>query len=303
MYDYSQFLQLNKNVIQNLVLANFSGTKICGLSAAFVQLQGVCLYTGLAVMLGCLLAGASVQLRGPQGVWMYAGLAVMVVCLLAGASVQLRGPQGVWMYAGQAVMVVCLLAGASVQLRGPQGLGLYTGLAVMVVCLLAGASVHLRGPQGVWLELFTTVLDMLATLIHSTLVSDSQIEKEDSRKHYQNLMKKLKKGLQVAEKQRVSPWDLLEGHKNPAPLSWAWFGAVRMERKPLWYEDTHRLLKYHTHSLLRPVSYFLDPPPLPVEDLDPPQEKSVSNFFLNTFPGPSDESLVPSGTCQLGAAV
>nr|CAD7411495.1 unnamed protein product [Timema cristinae] len=114
-----------------------------------------------------------------------------------------------------------------------------------------------------------------------------------------------KQGLQVAEKQRVSPWDLLEGHKNPAPLSWAWFGAVRMERKPLWYEDTHRLLKYHTHSLLRPVSYFLDPPPLPVEDLDPPQEKSVSNFFLNTFPATSHwlhwglVGLV-GGTCRLG---
>lgn len=35
---------------------------------------------------------------------------------------------------------------------------------------------------------------MLATLIHSTLVSDSQTEKgEENRKHYQNLMKKLKK--------------------------------------------------------------------------------------------------------------
>lgn len=78
------------------------------------------------------------------------------------------------------------------------------------------------------------------------------------------------------EKQRVSPWDLLEGHKNPAPLSWSWFGAVRMERKPLWYEDTHRLLKYHTHSLLKSPAYFLDPPPLPPEDLDPPQEKPVS---------------------------
>lgn len=42
-------------------------------------------------------------------------------------------------------------------------------------------------------ELFTTVIDMLATLIHSTLVSDSQSEKEENRKHYQNLMKKLKK--------------------------------------------------------------------------------------------------------------
>lgn len=35
---------------------------------------------------------------------------------------------------------------------------------------------------------------MLATLIHSTLVSDTQNEKgEENRKHYQNLMKKLKK--------------------------------------------------------------------------------------------------------------
>jgi mediator of RNA polymerase II transcription subunit 12 len=42
-------------------------------------------------------------------------------------------------------------------------------------------------------ELFTIVIDMLATLIHSTLVSDSQSEKEENRKHYQNLMKKLKK--------------------------------------------------------------------------------------------------------------
>jgi lantibiotic modifying enzyme len=46
----------------------------------------------------------------------------------------------------------------------------------------------------VYSELFTTVLDMLATLVHSTLVSDAQSEKgEENRKHYQNLMKKLKK--------------------------------------------------------------------------------------------------------------
>lgn len=43
-------------------------------------------------------------------------------------------------------------------------------------------------------DLFSTVIDMLATLIHSTLVSDTQNEKgEENRKHYQNLMKKLKK--------------------------------------------------------------------------------------------------------------
>jgi mediator of RNA polymerase II transcription subunit 12 len=34
-----------------------------------------------------------------------------------------------------------------------------------------------------------------------------------------------KQGLQVSEKQLISPWDLLEGHKNPAPLSFHWFQA------------------------------------------------------------------------------
>lgn len=45
-------------------------------------------------------------------------------------------------------------------------------------------------------ELFTTTLDMLATLIHSTLVSDSsQSERDETKKQYTNLMKKLRKEL------------------------------------------------------------------------------------------------------------
>lgn len=36
---------------------------------------------------------------------------------------------------------------------------------------------------------------MLATLIHSTLISDSQSERDDNKKLYINLMKKLKKEL------------------------------------------------------------------------------------------------------------
>lgn len=173
-------------------------------------------------------------------------------------------------------------------------------------------------------ELFTTVIDMLATLIHSALASDSQ---DDGRKMYQNLMKKLKKevgekysaslqhirqllpfprqvteviavepigcltdskgnkisfdsidkkhGLQMTDRQRVSSWDLLEGMKNPAPLSWAWFGAVRLERRPLACEETFRLLRFHTHNLQRPASHYLDPPPLPPEDLEPIPDKPV----------------------------
>ncbi|GFV97760.1 mediator of RNA polymerase II transcription subunit 12-like protein [Trichonephila clavipes] len=177
-------------------------------------------------------------------------------------------------------------------------------------------------------ELFTTVLDMLATLIHTTQISDtsSSDKGEENKKQYLNLVKKLKKevpdknskalkmvkqllpltkqqcevitceamgslidtkgnkiagfdsidkkqGLQVSQKQKVSPWDLLEGHKNPAPLSWSWFWAVRMERKPLRHEETHRLLLWHTHSLKKPSSYYLEPPPLPAEELEPPPEK------------------------------
>ena len=181
-------------------------------------------------------------------------------------------------------------------------------------------------------ELFTTVIDMLATLVHSTLVSDNQTEKDDSKKLYQNLMKKLKKeigdkstpsimyvrqllqlpkvvqevitvepvgsitdtkgnkitdsdgidkkhGFQVSDKQKISAWDLLEGQKNPAPLSWAWFGAVKIERKPLFYEESHRLLKFHSHSLLRQPAHYLDPIPLPPEEVEPVPEKPVSSLF------------------------
>lgn len=38
--------------------------------------------------------------------------------------------------------------------------------------------------------MFTTLIDMLATLIHSTLAEGGD---DNNRKHYQNLMKKLKK--------------------------------------------------------------------------------------------------------------
>ena len=44
-------------------------------------------------------------------------------------------------------------------------------------------------------------------------------------------------GLQLSEKVKISPWDILEGFKNPAPLSWSWFGAVKHDRKPLRMEE------------------------------------------------------------------
>ncbi|XP_066254151.1 mediator of RNA polymerase II transcription subunit 12 isoform X3 [Euwallacea similis] len=192
-------------------------------------------------------------------------------------------------------------------------------------------------------ELFTTVIDMLATLIHSALATDTQ---DDGKKMHQNLMKKIKKeigerhnvslmhikqllplpriateiiavepvgsvtdskgfkisfdsvdkkhDLLIADKQRVSSWDILEGMKNPPPLSWSWFGAVRLERKPLTGEETHRLLKFHTHSLQKPRSYYLDPPPLPPEDLEPIPDKPDSNLKADT-PSSVDQSPVALG--------
>ncbi|KAM9274793.1 mediator of RNA polymerase II transcription subunit 12-like protein [Cariama cristata] len=75
-----------------------------------------------------------------------------------------------------------------------------------------------------------------------------------------------KQGLQVSTKQKVSPWDLFEGHKNPAPLSWAWFGTVRVDKKVIKYEEQQHLLLYHTHTKPKPRSYYLEPLPLPPEE-------------------------------------
>ena len=51
--------------------------------------------------------------------------------------------------------------------------------------------------------------------------------------------------------------------------SLAWFGAVRVDKKPLKYELEHKLLSSHTHSLQKPASHYLEPPKLPPEDLEP----------------------------------
>uniref|UniRef100_A0A452VBG6 Mediator complex subunit 12 n=1 Tax=Ursus maritimus TaxID=29073 RepID=A0A452VBG6_URSMA len=51
-----------------------------------------------------------------------------------------------------------------------------------------------------------------------------------------------KEGLQVSTKQKISPWDLFEGLKPSAPLSWGWFGTVRVDRRVARGEEQQRLL-------------------------------------------------------------
>lgn len=58
--------------------------------------------------------------------------------------------------------------------------------------------------------------------------------------------------------------------KHSAPLSWGWFGTVRVDRKVTKFEEQHRLLLYHTHLKPKPRSYYLEPLPLPPEEEEPP---------------------------------
>uniref|UniRef100_A0A673N670 Mediator of RNA polymerase II transcription subunit 12-like n=1 Tax=Sinocyclocheilus rhinocerous TaxID=307959 RepID=A0A673N670_9TELE len=106
-----------------------------------------------------------------------------------------------------------------------------------------------------------------------------------------------KEGLQVSTKQKISPWDVFEGLKYSAPLSWGWFGSVRVDRKVTKYEEQQRLLLYHTHIKPKQRSYYLAPLNLPQEEEEPPTpvppepdkkvdpgkpEKSVSNVAPDT---------------------
>uniref|UniRef100_A0A8C6QSS7 Mediator complex subunit 12-like n=1 Tax=Nannospalax galili TaxID=1026970 RepID=A0A8C6QSS7_NANGA len=93
---------------------------------------------------------------------------------------------------------------------------------------------------------------------------------------FDSIDKKQARGLQVSTKQKVSPWDLFEGQKNPAPLSWAWFGTVRVDRKVIKYEEQHHLLLYHTHPMPKPRSYYLEPLPLPPEEEEEEPTSPVS---------------------------
>uniref|UniRef100_A0A4W5MEI1 Mediator complex subunit 12 n=1 Tax=Hucho hucho TaxID=62062 RepID=A0A4W5MEI1_9TELE len=79
-----------------------------------------------------------------------------------------------------------------------------------------------------------------------------------------------KEGLQVSNKQKISPWDVFEGLKHSAPLSWGWFGTVRVDRKVTKFEEQQRFLLYHTHLKPKPRSYYLEPLPLPPEEEETP---------------------------------
>lgn len=203
--------------------------------------------------------------------------------------------------------------------------------------------------------LYVSVLDMLAMLIHSAYASDPIEQKEESKKQYQNLMRKFrkeinaleekgfiqmklinplmplvrqmtevitcepmgslvdtkgekvenfysidkKKGLKVSELQEVSPWDLIEGHKNPSPLSWPWFGAIRLEQKPLRADENNRLMSWHTHTVRHSTAYFCQVPntedgPSSAKRSNAEKKPSQSNPLLKSLIEASDEGSLLS---------
>ena len=63
-------------------------------------------------------------------------------------------------------------------------------------------------------------------------------------------------GLKMSGVQHMNPWDLLEDYKSVAPLSWASFGAVRIEKRPSRYLEQAKKLLHHTHQRRRPITYY-----------------------------------------------
>ena len=112
--------------------------------------------------------------------------------------------------------------------------------------------------------------------------------KEENKCSYLTLVKKLEKVEEVIvteqyglipdgkgakiRRRRRSLWDILEGHKNPAPLSWHWFQAVKTERKPMKYEESFQNMKYMKNTMEKPTSYYLSDPTLPDEYLQPTKD-------------------------------
>uniref|UniRef100_A0A8C0ECV7 Mediator complex subunit 12 n=1 Tax=Bubo bubo TaxID=30461 RepID=A0A8C0ECV7_BUBBB len=102
--------------------------------------------------------------------------------------------------------------------------------------------------------------------------------------------KEASEGLQVSTKQKISPWDLFEGLKHSAPLSWGWFGTVRVDRKVSRFEEQQRLLLYHTHLKPKPRSYYLEPLPLPPEEEEPPTPVALEPEKKAVEPAKADKT-------------
>jgi len=109
----------------------------------------------------------------------------------------------------------------------------------------------------------------------------------------------------VQDTKEISPWEILEGVKNSGPLVLSWFGAVRMKRRPLWFEEQRNLVRFHTHqnqsqnfisgshTVKLPTEETV--PPIPVN----PTPQDLSKGLSSTDPSQGDPPKsggIPGGT-------
>ncbi|CAF2948839.1 unnamed protein product [Rotaria sp. Silwood2] len=85
-----------------------------------------------------------------------------------------------------------------------------------------------------------------------------------------------KHGLQVARKEKINSWEMIEGSKSATSICYSWFCAKKTERKRLRYEEQYRLLLRHKHNLFdKSLTYFRDPPVIPPEAPEHPELEIV----------------------------
>ncbi|OQV12637.1 Mediator of RNA polymerase II transcription subunit 12-like protein [Hypsibius exemplaris] len=75
-----------------------------------------------------------------------------------------------------------------------------------------------------------------------------------------------KHSLQVQRKVSTDPWEVLEGFRNPSPLPWTFFNAIRVDRKLLTAEFISSQMAWHAHTPAKAAEYFLEAPPVPAEE-------------------------------------
>jgi mediator of RNA polymerase II transcription subunit 12 len=88
----------------------------------------------------------------------------------------------------------------------------------------------------------------------------------------------------------------MEGHKNPAPFAWSWFGTVRIERRPSRYEQEFRKLLHHAHPRRKPNSYFINPPP--DDDVEDDDDDKMENDDKTSQPSTPQTPAETKGSCK-----
>ena len=97
----------------------------------------------------------------------------------------------------------------------------------------------------------------------------------------------------MQDTREISPWDILEGVKYGGPLMLSWFGAVRMKRKPLKYEEQRKLVSLHSHQnrfkeMMHKPYYVSLPDPTPQTNPFADTPESVSD---SQPPGKAEAAL------------